>query len=108
MKHPKPNAVAADTVQSYFLHDGDGFITVNNFDPLHGQLWFDSGTLVNDGILAPLGSLYDGETFSNSHGTATFEVHAVDGGTLIEMGDDGYFIAGLSPSDLHGYNIFGG
>jgi len=62
-----------------FILPADGEThTIAGFQPGIDHLLFDSGTGVYDGILPPLGYLYDGETFSNSHNTASWTVHIGD------------------------------
>src|ERR1051325_11116499 len=63
---------------TFVLRAGDGHDTIADYEPGVDRILFDSKTGVYDGILAPLGPLYDGQEFSNSAGTATWHLSNLD------------------------------
>ena len=103
-----------------YLSNGGGVDTVLDFDPKHDTLLFDIGNDLENSVLPPRGSLFDGQVFSNKRGDAIFEVHAVDANgdgvmdTRIdafgtEFGDQqSLILLGVAPSDLNASNIIGG
>jgi len=108
-----------DGMDTFTFRAGDGHDTVTDFQHGEDRLMFDSGTGVYDGILPPLGSLYDGETFSNSQNTASWTVAAGDYNgdgftdTRIEMFVGGNSVGmidllSVAPSTLTSADIFGG
>lgn len=110
----------------FVLRHGGGFDTITDFTPTttdaHGNVYaedrilFDYGTYSD--LFAPFGNLYDGETWQNFTGTATWNVSAVDVNndsvtdTLITVsnsgGTDGIYILGLAPEEIPSYTLFGG
>ena len=98
---------------------GDDTVTGFVFDRGAGdRILLDSGTGVYDGILPPLGYLFDGQVFENSAGTATFEIHAVDANgdgvtdTQIVMispdSVDSITLLGVAPDTITSAAIYGG
>ena len=111
---PSPDGSRND----YYVHPGD-FPVISGFNVDVDKLILDSGTGVYDGILPPLGYLYDGQTFSNSQNTASWSVAAGDynadgltdtriemfvGGSSVGMID----LLSVAPSTLTSADIFGG
>ena len=96
----------------HWFRAGDPHATVQGFDPAQDKIGFDVGHAYND--IPYLGPLYDGLSFGNGYGTATFAVHAVNGNTLIDAYDASgspaveVEIVGVLPDQLHGWNLIGG
>jgi hypothetical protein len=100
---------------TFVLRANGGDDVITDFNIRDDQLLFDSGTGVNDGVLPPLGHLEDGQVFSNSQGTASWTVQAVDANgdgitdTLITMSTGGSItLLGVAPEELASGHIFGG
>ena len=96
----------------FVLRSGDGHDVVTDFNPLLGdRVMFDYGTYSD---VMFLGALYDGKTWTNSTGTATFTVSATDVNgdgqtdTTISVNDDSITLLGWAPDDLMGWALMGG
>ena len=104
----------------FVLQQGGGDDVVLDFNRLEGdRLHFEIGTGIDNGVLPPLGRLYDGQVFTNYSGDATFTVSATDvngdgvtdttisaagpGGTV-----DSITLLGVSPDSLSSGDIYGG
>lgn len=99
-----------------FHYDGSTDV-ITDFDRSEGDtVILDSGAGVYSGIIGGFSFLYDGATFSNHLGTATFTVHEVDYDNdghmdtfITEEGQDGGLVLlGLAPSTLTGDVFYGG
>lgn len=123
MKHLKLNLLEGSNLigtaghDEFILRAGDGTEVVSGFDPAKDYVLFDSKTGVWDGLLGAFQNgpyLADGNTFTNSHGTASWTVHALDYNndgvtdTAIVMGDDQIVLLGLSPDQIPYSDILGG
>jgi Ca2+-binding RTX toxin-like protein len=111
------NPLHDDGRDTFVLRAGDGNDRVTDYQAGEDSLMFDSGTGYYDGLLAfgatSNGYLSDGLTFTNSAGTATWEVHAVGDSTEIDMIVGGVNVGSLTlehvaPTDVLGSDIFGG
>lgn len=96
----------------FVLRAGDGHDVVTDFNPAAGdRVLFDYGTWSD---IMFLGSLYDGKTWTNSTGTATFTASAVDYNndgqtdTMITANSDSIVLLGWAPEDLMGWALMGG
>lgn len=104
----------------FVLQQGGGDDVVLDFNRLEGdRVHFEIGSGISNGVLPPLGRLYDGQVFTNYSGDAKFTVSAVDangdgvtdtkitaegpGGTV-----DSITLLGVSPDSLSSGDIYGG
>ena len=99
----------ADT---FVLRSGGGHDVVTDFNPAEGdRVMFDYGSYSD---VLYFGQLHDGLTFSNSIGTATFNVSATDYNgdgitdTMITANQDSIVLLGWSPDQLYGWALMGG
>ena len=99
----------ADT---FVLRSGGGHDVVMDFDPAAGdRVMFDYGSYSD---VLYFGQLSDGLSWSNSTGTATFTVAAIDhngdgvGDTRISANNDSIVLLGWSPDQLMGWTLMGG
>jgi len=101
---------------TFVIRANGGHDVVTDFNVSEDVVMFDSQTGVYDGMLGGVfGSLWDGESIYNSHGTLVCTVHSGDyngdgvGDTLFEMSSGASLtLLGVDPSDLGSANIFGG
>lgn len=102
---------------TFILRAGGGIDSITDYQPGIDRIMFDSGTGIYDGLLAAFqvgAYLADGDTFTNSHHTASWSVSAVDYNndgvtdTMISMGDDAFVILGFAPDAVLTSDIFGG
>lgn len=100
----------------FVLRAGGGHDVVADFNPAeHDKILFDFGTYSDYMVF---GRLYDGQTWDNFLGTATFKVNAVDvngdGVTDTQFtvthagGEDSITLLGWRPEDLWGQWLVGG
>jgi len=96
----------------FILRAGGGDDTVTDFDAASGdRVMFDYGTYSD---IMVFGRLYDGQTFQNFNGTATFSVAAADVNgdgvtdTVLSANDDSITLLGVAPDQLWGNILFGG
>jgi len=101
-----------DGADKFVLRSGGGHDVVTDFNPAAGdRVMFDYGSYSD---VLYMGQLHDGLSFSNSTGTATFSVSAVDYNhdgvmdTLISVNDDSVALLGWSPDQLWGWSLMGG
>jgi Ca2+-binding RTX toxin-like protein len=99
----------ADT---FVLRSGGGDDVVTDFDAASGdRVMFDYGTYSDFMVF---GQLYDGLTWSNFNGSATFGVTASDVNgdgvtdTVLSANEDSITLLGVSPDQLWGSCLFGG
>jgi Ca2+-binding RTX toxin-like protein len=99
----------ADT---FVLRSGGGDDVVSDFDAASGdRVMFDYGTYSD---IMVFGRLYDGQTWQNFDGSATFSVSASDVNgdgavdTVISANDDSITLLGVAPDELWGNCLFGG
>jgi len=101
-----------DGADKFVLRSGGGHDVVTDFNPAAGdRVMFDYGSYSD---VLYMGQLHDVLSFSNSTGTATFSVSAVDYNhdgvmdTLISVNDDSIALLGWSPDQLWGWSLMGG
>jgi Ca2+-binding RTX toxin-like protein len=99
----------ADT---FVLRSGGGDDVVSDFDAASGdRVMFDYGTYSD---IMVFGRLYDGQTWQNFDGSATFSVSASDVNgdgavdTVISANEDSITLLGVAPDELWGNCLFGG
>jgi Ca2+-binding RTX toxin-like protein len=101
--------VGADT---FVLRSGGGDDVVTDFDAASGdRVMFDYGTYSD---IMVFGRLYDGQSWTNFNGSATFSVAAADVNgdgltdTVLSANDDSITLLGVAPDQLWGNCLFGG
>jgi Ca2+-binding RTX toxin-like protein len=101
--------VGADT---FVLRSGGGDDVVTDFDAASGdRVMFDYGTYSD---IMVFGRLYDGQSWTNFNGSATFSVAAADVNgdgltdTVLSANDDSITLLGAAPDQLWGNCLFGG
>lgn len=99
----------ADT---FVLRSGGGHDVVSDFNPADGdRVMFDYGSYSD---VMYLGQLYDGLSWANPIGTATFTVSAADYNgdgtvdTMVTANSDSIVLLGWSPDQLYGWSLIGG
>ena len=99
----------ADT---FVLRSGGGDDVVTDFNAAAGdRVMFDYGTYSD---VMVFGQLYDGRTWTNFNGTATFNVSASDVNgdgvvdTVISVNEDSITLLGVAPDQLWGSCLYGG
>ena len=99
----------ADT---FVLRSGGGDDVVSDFDAASGdRVMFDYGTYSD---VMVFGRLYDGQTWQNFDGSATFSVSASDVNgdgvtdTVLSANNDSITLLGVAPDQLWGNCLFGG
>jgi Ca2+-binding RTX toxin-like protein len=99
----------ADT---FILRSGGGNDVVTDFDAASGdRIMFDYGTYSD---IMVFGRLYDGQSWTNFNGSATFSVNAADVNgdgvvdTVLHANEDSITLLGVSPDQLWGSSLFGG
>jgi len=97
---------------AFVLRSGGGDDVVSDFDAASGdRVMFDFGTYSD---IMVFGRLYDGQSWSNFNGSATFSVAAADVNgdgltdTVLSANDDSITLLGVAPDQLWGNCLFGG
>ena len=101
-----------DGADTFVLRSGGGHDVVTDFNPAAGdRVMFDYGTYSD---VLYMGKLYDGLSFANCTGSATFTVSATDYNgdgvtdTIISANDDSIVLLGWAPDQLYGWSLMGG